>query len=108
MTEAGGQVVMRFSAVQWRQFSPDISASPTRRRRAIVAAGFGCTCPVGRRSYLDFGEATRLDEGRWARLTLIATAGLDIGRDLARPFSPGLGLKVEEGCRPCVLRPPAP
>ena len=38
----------------------------------------------------------------------LATAGPDIGRDPVRPFSPDLGLEVEEGCRPCVPRPPAP
>ena len=61
----------------------------------------------------DFGAAAESDEGRWVRPTFIATAdvataGPNIGRDPVRPFSPDLGLEVEEGCGPCVLRPPAP
>ena len=61
----------------------------------------------------DFGAAAESDKGRWVRPAAIATAdtataGPDTGRDPVRPFSPDLGLEVEEGCGPCVLRPPAP
>ena len=68
----------------------------------------------GRRGgILDFGTAAESDKGRWVRPASIATAdmataGPNIGRDPVRPFSPDLGLEVEEGCRPCVPRPPAP
>ena len=68
----------------------------------------GCGYSGSGRGGLDFGAAAESDEGRWVRLTIIASAGLDIGRDPVRPFSPDLGLEVEEGCGPCVLRPPAP
>ena len=62
---------------------------------------------------MDFGTAAESDKGRWVRPASIATAdtataGPNIGRDPVRPFSPDLGLEVEEGCGPCVLRPPAP
>ena len=67
----------------------------------------------GRGGISDFGAAAESDKGRWVRPASIAAAdtakaGPDTGRDLVRPFSPDLGLEVEEGCGPCVLRPPAP
>ena len=90
------------SSAQWHGIVVAQSCAGTARRG-------GCGCSSSRRGGIsDFGAAAESDKGWWVRPTLIATARLDIGRGPVRPFTPDLGLEVEEGCGPCVLRPPAP